>query len=118
MSVATTVGIVVALVEPTLEFFGEVSVIDFLTGTDWAPLFSDPHFGVIPLVKATMYVTVVAVVVAVPLGLGAAVYLSEYARPRSRQLLKPALEVLAGIPTVVYGVFALTAVTPALRNCR
>ena len=116
VSVATTVGIVVALVEPTIEFFGEVSVIDFLTGTNWAPLFSDPQFGVIPLVKATLIVTLIAVVVAVPLGLGAAVYLSEYARPRSRQVLKPALEVLAGIPTVVYGVFALTAVTPALRS--
>jgi phosphate transport system permease protein len=116
VSVATTVGILVALLEPTVEFFAQVSVVDFLTGTDWSPLFADPHFGVLPLVSGTLVVTVVALLVAMPLGLGAAVYLSEYARPRTRRVLKPTLEVLAGIPTVVYGFFALTAVTPALRT--
>ncbi|MGI8900647.1 MAG: phosphate ABC transporter permease subunit PstC [Nocardioides sp.] len=115
ISVATTLGIIFALAEPTIEFFGSVSIVDFLTGTNWAPLFSDPHFGVLPLVGATLVVTVIALAVAVPLGLGAAVYLSEYAKASSRRVLKPLLEVLAGIPTVVYGFFALTAVTPALR---
>jgi phosphate transport system permease protein len=115
VSVVTTLGIVLALARPTIEFFGTVSIVDFLTGTNWAPLFSDPHFGVLPLVGGTLVVTVIALAVAMPLGLGAAVYLSEYAKAGSRRVLKPLLEVLAGIPTVVYGFFALTAVTPALR---
>jgi phosphate transport system permease protein len=116
VSVLTTVGIVVALLEPTIEFFGEVSLPDFLTGTEWSPLFSDPKFGVLPLVSATLVTTFWALVVAVPFGLGSAIYLSEYARPRARQVLKPLLEVLAGIPTVVYGFFALTFVTPLLQD--
>lgn len=116
VSVLTTLGILLALAEPTFEFFGSVSVVDFLTGTNWSPLFSDPHFGVLPLVGGTLVVTVIALAVAMPLGLGSAVYLSEYAKARSRRFLKPLLEVLAGIPTVVYGFFALTAVTPALRT--
>jgi phosphate transport system permease protein len=116
VSVATTVGIVVALVEPALEFFDDVSVVDFLTGREWAPLFEPAHFGVVPLVVGTLSVTLWAMVVAMPLGLGAAIYLSEYARPRLRKTLKPALEVLAGIPTVVFGYFALTFVTPLLRD--
>jgi phosphate transport system permease protein len=116
VSVATTVGIVVALVEPALEFFGEISVVDFLTGTEWAPLFEPAHFGVVPLIVGTISVTFWACLVAMPFGLGAAIYLSEYARRRTRRILKPALEVLAGIPTVVYGFFALTFVTPLLRD--
>jgi phosphate transport system permease protein len=116
VSVATTVGIVVALVEPALEFFGEISVVDFLTGTEWAPLFEPAHFGVVPLIIGTISVTFWACLVAMPFGLGAAIYLSEYARGRTRRILKPALEVLAGIPTVVYGFFALTFVTPLLRD--
>jgi phosphate transport system permease protein len=116
VSVATTVGIVAALLFPALDFFREISVVDFLTGTEWAPLFKPSHFGVVPLVSATFVVTVVACVVALPFGLGAAIYLSEYARPRTRSFLKPALEVLAGIPTVVFGFFALTFVTPLLRD--
>ncbi|MGH8999886.1 MAG: phosphate ABC transporter permease subunit PstC [Acidimicrobiia bacterium] len=115
-SVLTTVGIVVALVGPTISFFGEVSVVDFFTGTDWAPLFSRARFGVLPLISGTLLVTVLAVAVCIPVGLGAAIYLSEYASRRSRKVLKPVLEVLAGIPTVVYGFFALTFVTPLLRD--
>jgi phosphate transport system permease protein len=116
LSVATTVGIVVALAEPTIEFFGEVSLGEFFTGTDWSPLFSPPKFGVLPLVTATLTTTLCALVVCVPFGLGAAIYLSEYARPRLRSVLKPVLEVLAGIPTVVYGFFALTFLTPLLQD--
>ena len=116
MSVLTTIGIVVALAEPTIEFFQEVSVGEFFTGTEWAPLFKPSSFGVLPLVVGTLSTTFWACLVALPFGLGAAIYLSEYARPRTRRWLKPALEVLAGIPTVVYGYFALTFVTPLLQD--
>jgi phosphate transport system permease protein len=116
VSVATTVGIVLALLLPALEFFREISIVDFLTGTEWAPLFEPSHFGVLPLVAGTISVTFWACLVAMPFGLGAAIYLSEYARRRTRRTLKPALEVLAGIPTVVFGFFALTFVTPLLRD--
>jgi phosphate transport system permease protein len=116
VSVATTVGIVVALFVPAIEFFSEISIVDFLTGTDWAPLFEPPAFGVLPLIAGTLLVTGCACLVCIPFGLGSAIYLSEYARPRTRKYLKPALEVLAGIPTVVYGYFALTFVTPLLQN--
>jgi phosphate transport system permease protein len=116
VSVATTVGIVAALLLPALDFFREISVVDFLTGTNWSPLFEPSSFGVLPLVAGTLVVTLWACLVALPLGLGAAIYLSEYARPRVRSVLKPALEVLAGIPTVVFGFFALTFVTPLLRD--
>jgi phosphate transport system permease protein len=115
LSVATTVGIVLALIPPTIDFFGEVGVGEFLTGTEWSPLFSDPEFGVLPLVGGTLMTTAIAIAVAMPLGLGAAIYLSEYATGRVRRSLKPVLEVLAGVPTVVYGFFALTAVTPFLQ---
>jgi phosphate transport system permease protein len=116
VSVATTVGIVVALLEPAIEFFREVNPIDYLTGTDWSPLFEPARFGVQPLVVGTLSITFWACLVAMPFGLGAAIYLSEYAHPRTRKILKPALEVLAGIPTVVFGYFALTFVTPLLRD--
>ncbi len=116
ISVATTVGIVIALFVPAFEFFQEVSIGDFLTGTVWAPLFQPAHFGVLPLISGTLLVTVIAAVVAMPLGLGAAIYLSEYASPRARGILKPALELLAGIPTIVFGYFALTFMTPLLRD--
>ncbi len=116
ISVATTVGIVVSLLFPALEFFAEISPWDYLTGTNWAPLFEPAHFGVLPLVAGTLVVTVVAGLMCTTLGLGAAIYLSEYAPPRVRRWLKPALEILAGIPTVVYGYFALTFVTPLLRD--
>ena len=116
MSVATTVGIVVALFLPAFEFFQEVSFRDYITGTEWAPLFLQQSFGVIPLIVGTISVTLWASLIAIPLGLGAAIFLSEYARPRLRATLKPALELLAGIPTVVYGYFALTWVTPHLKD--
>ena len=116
LSIATTLAIVVALLEPTVEFFGEVSPREFLTTRVWAPLFADPRFGVLPLVTATLVITGIALAVSVPVGLLVAVYLSEYAPGRVRAGLKPALEVLAGIPTVVYGFFALTFVTPLLQR--
>jgi len=116
ISVATTVGIVVALFVPAFEFFQEISIVDFLTGRDWSPLFQPAHFGVLPLVAGTLLVTAIASAVAMPFGLGAAIYLSEYASPRTRGILKPAFEVLAGIPTIVFGYFALTFVTPLLRD--
>jgi len=116
ISVATTVGIVIALFVPAFEFFQEVSIVDFLTGAEWAPLFEPAHFGVLPLVAGTLLVTAIAALVALPLGLGSAIYLSEYASPRMRGTLKPALEILAGIPTIVFGYFALTFMTPLLRD--
>lgn len=116
ISVATTVGIIVALLVPTVEFFQEVGVGEFLFGTRWSPDFSDQHFGVLPLVTGTLMTTFWALIVAIPLGLGAATYLSEYASTRTRKIFKPALELLAGIPTVVYGFFALTFVTPLLQD--
>jgi phosphate transport system permease protein len=116
VSLATTIGIVVALLEPAIDFFREVSMLDYLSGREWAPLFEPPYFGVQPLLVGTLVVTAVACVVAVPFGLGSAIFLSEYARPRVRGILKPSLEILAGIPTVVFGYFALTFVTPLLRD--
>jgi phosphate transport system permease protein len=116
VSVATTVGIVVALLEPAIEFFSEVNFIDFITGIRWAPLFEPASFGVVPLIVGTLSVLFWACLICMPFGLGAAIYLSEYARPRVRASLKPALELLAGIPTVVYGYFALTFVTPLLGD--
>jgi phosphate transport system permease protein len=116
VSVATTVGIVVALFLPAFEFFREVSIVDFLTGANWAPLFEPPSFGVLPLIGGTLLVTGCACLVCIPFGLGAAIYLSEYAQRRTRRILKPMLEILAGIPTVVYGYFAITFVTPRLQE--
>jgi phosphate transport system permease protein len=116
VSIATTVGIVVALLVPSVEFFQAVNPIDFFTGTTWAPLFTPASFGVLPLLVGTLVITFWASLVFIPFGLGAAVYLSEYARPRVRRVLKPALEVLAGIPTVVFGFFALTFFTPFLQD--
>jgi len=116
VSVLTTLGILVALLVPAIEFFADVSPWDFLTGTTWAPLFEPSSFGVLPLLAGTLSVTFWAALVCMPFGLGAAIYLSEYAGPRARSVLKPALEVLAGVPTVVFGYFALTFVTPLLRD--
>jgi phosphate transport system permease protein len=116
VSVATTIGIVAALLEPSIEFFREVSLTEFFTEERWAPLFEPASFGIRPLLVGTLSVTIWACVVCMPFGLGAAIYLSEYARPRTRRILKPALEVLAGIPTVVFGYFALTFFTPLLRD--
>ena len=116
VSVLTTIGIVIALLVPSIEFFREVSIVDFLSGDRWAPLFEPASYGVRPLLVGTFTVTFWASLVALPFGLGAAVYLSEYAHPRARGILKPALEVLAGIPTVVFGFFALTFFTPLLQD--
>lgn len=116
VSVLTTAGIVITLVGETIQFFGDVPIIDFLTGTRWTPLFASQHFGVLPLVNGTVAVALVALVVAVPIGLLTAVFLSEYAPGRVRTIVKPVLELLAGIPTVVYGYFALQFVTPILRD--
>jgi phosphate transport system permease protein len=114
ISLLTTAGIVYALLEETVVFFGEVGVKDFLFGTKWTPLFEPASFGVLPLVAGTLATTLIGLVVAIPLGLGAAVYLSEYARPRVRKVIKPTLELLAGIPTIVFGYFALTFFTPEI----
>ena len=116
ISVVTTVGIVIALFVPAFEFFQEISILDFFSGKDWSPLFEPAHFGVLPLIGGTLLVTAIASVVAMPFGLGAAIYLSEYASPRVRGILKPAFEILAGIPTIVFGYFALTFATPLLRD--
>jgi phosphate transport system permease protein len=116
VSIVTTIGIVVAVAIPTKEFFSQISFKEFFTGTRWTPLFADPSYGVLPLVSATVLITVIAMAVAIPLGVGAAIYLSEYAADRTRRVLKPALEVLAGVPTVVYGFFALKGITPFLRD--
>jgi phosphate transport system permease protein len=114
ISVLTTTGIVLSLVEETISFFGDVPIGDFLFGTEWTPLFEPPSFGVLPLVVGTFTVSLIGMLVAVPLGLGAAIYLSEYARPRVRKTIKPILELLAGVPTIVFGYFALTFFTPQI----
>ena len=116
VSVATTAGIVAVLLFETVEFFREVPVLAFLTGTVWTPLFANPQFGVLPLVMGTMLVSAIAMAVALPFGLVSAIYLSEYAPERVRRIVKPVLEVLAGVPTVVYGYFALLFVTPLLQS--
>ena len=112
VSILTTIGILIALLEETIAFFGDVDIVEFFTTSDWSPLFADPKFGVWPLVWGTLLITGIALFVAIPLGLGAAIYLSEYARPRVRKTVKPILELLAGIPTIVFGYFALTFFTP------
>ncbi len=111
VSILTTIGILVSIALPSIEFFREVPIWDFLTGTVWTPLFADGEFGVLPLVSGTLVITAIATAVAIPLGLGSAIYLSEYASMRVRKVLKPTLEVLAGIPTVVFGFFALEFLT-------
>lgn len=116
ISVFTTIGIVIVLLQESLLFFGsgEVDLIEFFTGTKWQPQIG--NFGILPLLNATLVTTLFAMLVAVPLGVGSAIYLSEYAPERARAALKPILEILAGIPTVVYGYFALTFMTPLLNN--
>jgi phosphate transport system permease protein len=116
LSIAVTIGIVVSLVQPTVKFLSEINVADFFTDTAWTVTFADPRYGVAPLVVATLVTTAIAILIALPLGLGSAIYLSEYASPRSRKALKPLLEILAGVPTVVYGFFALFALNPILQS--
>lgn len=115
-SVLVTAGIIGVLLFETLGFFREVPITDFLFGTVWTPLFSDRQFGVLPLVAGTMLVSAIAMLFALPLGVLAAIYLSEYAPSSVRRVVKPVLEILAGIPTVVYGYFALLYVTPLLQQ--
>ncbi len=115
VSILTTLGIVAVLLFEAFGFFREVSPLAFLTGTKWTPLFRPQHFGVLPLLSGSLLIAFGAAAVALPLGLLSAIYLSEYAHTRVRAILKPALEILAGVPTVVYGYFALTFVTPVLR---
>lgn len=116
VSIFTTFGIIAVLLQETILFFQEVSIIEFFTETRWTPLFASKKFGVLPLVNGTILVAVGAMTIALPLGLLAAIYLSEYASERARKILKPMLEVLAGVPTVVYGYFALTFITPLLKQ--
>jgi phosphate transport system permease protein len=116
VSVLTTFGIVAVLLYEASSFFRAVSPLEFFTGTEWAPLFQPQRFGVLPLLVGSLLVTVIAAAVALPVGLASAIYLSEYASSRVRRVVKPALEVLAGVPTVVYGYFALTFVTPILKG--
>jgi phosphate transport system permease protein len=116
ISVGTTIGIVVVLAQETLAFLREVPITAFLFGTEWTPLFAMPRFGVLPLVAGTVLVSSIAMAVALPAGMISAIYLSEYAAPGVRRIVKPVLEVLAGIPTVVYGYFALLLVTPLLQR--
>jgi phosphate transport system permease protein len=117
VSIIVTVGIVLVLLFEALEFFREVPLSDFFGDTEWTPLFTDNrHFGIWPLVTGTVVTSAIAMAVALPFGLLAAIYLSEYAAPRTRRTVKPALELLAGVPTIVYGYFALTVVTPMLQG--
>lgn len=116
VTVLTTVGIILILTLETVKFFSEVSIGDFLTDTQWTPLFSEKHFGILPLLSGTLLTTSIAIAVAVPVGLIIAIYLNEYASPGFTTLVKPVLEVLAAIPTVVYGFFALQFVTPVLQQ--
>jgi phosphate transport system permease protein len=115
-SVAITLGIVGVLVYESIGFFRQVSLWDFLSDTQWTPLFSEPHYGILPLVSGTLVTTAVALAVAVPMGSLIAIYLSEYASRGIRETIKPALELLSAVPTVVYGYFALLFVTPALQK--
>jgi phosphate transport system permease protein len=116
ISILTTLAIAVVLLYESVSFFTEVSLFEFFTETRWTPQFLEKHIGIWPLVTGTMLITLIAAVVAIPLGLASAIYISEYASTRVRSWLKPSLEMLAGVPTVVYGYFALTFVTPLLQG--
>jgi phosphate transport system permease protein len=116
LSIGTTAGIIVVLAVETFAFLREVPIADFLFGTEWTPLFATPRFGVLPLVAGTILVSAIAMAVALPMGLLSAIYLSEYAPRGVRRAIKPILEILAGVPTVVYGYFALLFVTPLLQQ--
>jgi len=116
LSVVTTIGIIFVLVFDSARFFSEVPIIEFFTDTEWSPNIKPTHFGVLPLISGTLVFTAITAIIALPIGLLAAVYLSEYADSRFRAFVKPGLEILAGMPTVVYGYFALIYITPALKN--
>lgn len=116
LSIGTTIGIIVVLAAETAAFLRDVPITEFLFGTEWTPLFATPRFGVLPLVVGTILVSLIAMIVAMPMGLLSAIYLSEYAPTAVRRVIKPILEILAGVPTVVYGYFALLFVTPLLQR--
>ena len=115
ISILTTIGIVITLLTETKTFFTRVPMSKFFLETDWNPFSANPKYGIWALILGTLKITIIATIFAVPVGLGAAIYLSEYASKRTKKIIKPILEVLAGIPTIVYGFFALTLVTPILR---
>jgi phosphate transport system permease protein len=114
VSVLTTLGILVALLRETIGFFSDVGISHFFADDTWAPLFSPPEYGIWQLINGTFLITGIAILLAIPLGLGSAIYLSEYASPRARRYIKPILEVLVGVPTIVLGYFALTFITPTI----
>ncbi len=116
IGVFTTVGIIWVLLSESIGFFTRVSIWDFFTDTQWTPLFTEKHFGILPLISGTLLTTLIAITVALPLGLSIAVYLNEYAPKKFRHYVKPCLEILAAVPTVVYGYFALMVVTPILQK--
>ena len=116
ISVLTTIGILWVLLSESSSFFAKVSLKDFLTDTQWTPLFAEKHFGILPLISGTLLTTLIAIAIALPTGLSIAVYLNEYAPKKFRKAVKPMLEILAAIPTVVYGYFALMVVTPFLQK--
>ncbi|MCB9446845.1 MAG: phosphate ABC transporter permease subunit PstC [Flavobacteriales bacterium] len=116
ITVLTTLGIIAILLVESMGFFTEVSLWDFLTDTEWTPLFTNKHYGILPLISGTLLTTVIAIAVALPVGLTIAIYLSEYAPKSFRTTVKPMLEILAAVPTVVYGFFALMVVTPFLQK--
>ena len=116
LSVFTTAGIIIVLASETFAFFKEVSIIEFLTDTQWTPLFVKKHFGILPLLAGTFLTTVIALIVAIPVGLISAIFLSEYTSLKMRNLLKPVIEILAAVPTIVYGYFALLFLTPLLKT--
>ncbi len=116
LSVVVTTGIVLSLLLPSIGFFQQVSLWEFLTGTIWAPAFANPSYGVLPIVVGTMTVVFFAILVAVPIGLASAIYLSEYASRKTRKIIKPILEVLEGLPTVAIGLFAFNVLTPVIRE--
>ena len=115
ISVLTTLGIVYVLVSESVQFFSHVSIVDFLTDTQWTPLFDDAHFGIMVLISGTLVSSAVALLVAIPMGTIIAIYLSEFANSKVREISKPILELLGGIPTIVFGYFALLVVTPILQ---
>lgn len=116
ITILTTIGIIWVLVSESFGFFASVSIFDFLFDTEWTPLFTQKHYGILPLLAGTFLTTAIAMLVAVPFGIIIAVYLSEYAHKKFRKSVKPVLEILAAVPTVVYGFFALTVVTPFLQT--
>lgn len=116
ITILTTIGIVLVLAIEAYKFFSEVSILEFFTDTEWTPLFTRKHYGILPLLSGTLLTSFIAIMVALPIGLSIAIYLSEYASKQLRTYVKPSLELLAAVPTVVYGFFALTVVTPFLQN--